>query len=340
MFQLKFYFHLFFLFLIFSDLFGNENPSCIDLSTPSTFVLETKQIVIPDYPMAFNPSITIWKNKLLLSFRIRETNPLRNYIGFVWMDKNFNVKSKPYILDIPQDVSEGLFLEQDARLIVVKNKLFVVYNNFIRNQTPPRMHVAEVHFNGKKFYTETSERLVSFESKNERIIEKNWTPFVFKDKLLLAYTINPHTIFSMTGKGRCSTMSETEAKIEWNWGELRGGTPALKNNDEYLGFFHSSIKMRSIQSNGEEILHYFMGAYTFSQQPPFSITRMSSQPILTSTFYNGPPYFLNFPSKVIFPAGFVMNKQHIWVVYGRQDCEVWVMKIDKKGLLESLTPVN
>ena len=35
-----------------------------------------------------------------------------------------------------------------------------------------------------------------------------------------------------------------------------------------------------------------------------------------------------------------MDEEHVWIVYGRQDHELWVAKLDKKGLLESLVDCN
>lgn len=37
------------------------------------YVLETKQIMLPQYPHAFNPSIVRWRGKILLSFQSRST---------------------------------------------------------------------------------------------------------------------------------------------------------------------------------------------------------------------------------------------------------------------------
>jgi hypothetical protein len=64
---------------------------------------------------------------------------------------------------------------------------------------------------------------------------------------------NPHTV-SLSGiKNFC-----------WNYGELRGGTEAKLVGDEYLAFFHSQGTVHSRFS-----MTYWMGAYTFSREPPF-----------------------------------------------------------------------
>ena len=84
------------------------------------------------------------------------------------------------------------------------------------------------------------------------------------------------------------------------------------------------------------MVHYFMGAYTFSPDPPFSITSMSPEPIVGEDFYVGPSYKTWKPMRVVFPGGFIAAEKYIFVVYGKQDHEMWVVKLDKEKLLRSL----
>jgi hypothetical protein len=70
---------------------------------------------------------------------------------------------------------------------------------------------------------------------------------------------NPHTV-SLSGiKNFC-----------WNYGELRGGTEAKLVGGEYLAFFHSQGTIHSHSS-----MTYWMGAYTFSRDPPFRCKKHS-----------------------------------------------------------------
>ena len=99
--------------------------------------------------------------------------------------------------------------------------------------------------------------------------------------------------------------------------------------------------METVQSNGQTMAHYFMGAYAFSLAPPFEITQISPEPIIGKGFYIGKvynPYWK--PVKVVFPCGFIFDDKYIWVAYGKQDHEIWIAKIDKNGLLKSLNPVQ
>lgn len=301
------------------------------------WVLETKQIHIPGYFGAFNPSLVYWKDKILFSFRVRNEHLVSTFeIGLVWLDRNFNVMSEPQILKIYEN-SSTFAQHQDPRLIVYHDKLYILYSNFIKieGMVTRRMFMAQVHEDHGTFFIKHPLCLHPFPGATERW-EKNWVPFIYDEHLLLAYSLLPHKILKPLSSGECVQVSNSWSPIDWPWGELRGGTQAYKEGNEYLSFFHSSKKLASVHSGGKEMMHYFMGAYTFCAQPPFEITRISKEPIIGKNFYEGPAYNTWKPLRAIFPMGFISDEYYIWVVYGRQDHEVWVVKLDKRGLFESL----
>jgi predicted GH43/DUF377 family glycosyl hydrolase len=119
----------------------------------------------------------------------------------------------------------------------------------------------------------------------------------------------------------------------WNYGAVRGGTPAQLVEDEYLAFFHSSNSI-----HGGNIATYFMGAFTFSKDPPFRVTRMSREPIVDPTFNDGWTY--RNIDYVIFPISFHFDDQHIFVTYGKNEKEGWVMRMDRRRFFASLRNVS
>jgi predicted GH43/DUF377 family glycosyl hydrolase len=312
----------------------------IDLEEMSEdFILEMKEIEIEDYPYAFNPSIIRWQGSLLMSFRILDSNWATNRIGLVWLDENFNPISTPQILEFK--AFSPFFKRQDPRLFTWKGRLFVIYNEVILLPELRRMFLAEVKFDGDHFFTDDAEYFSTFEGERKSRSEKNWVPFEYKGELFLAYSLLPHRILQPTFQnGFCSDFVSTRGSIAWNWGTLRGGTPALRYGNQYLAFFHSTINISSIHSHGKVMPHYFMGAYLFESEPPFKICAISPRPIIGKNFYEGRIYRTWRPIRAIFPAGFIYDDDYIWVVYGRQDHEMWVIKLDKVALLNSLVPVS
>lgn len=326
--------------------FSAELIALVDLDKiEQSFVLETKRIHIPRYPDAFNPSIVRWENKLLMSFRSRNAlDHQANLVGFIWLDENFDPLGEPQLLEMSEGSLANSYI-QDPRLFLVKNKLHMAYSDLvqdIKSEVKKRtMCVAELKYDGERFSAINQEDFQEFDGDKNNKFEKNWVPFDYEGLMLLAYTISPSKIFlPIMGEKRCILVAQNSQFNLWNWGTLRGGTPALRIDNHYLSFFHSTTPLSTLQSESQLMPHYFMGAYLFEAKPPFAIKKISPRPIVDKTFYSGEAYQTWKPLKVIFPCGFIYDHQYIWVSYGRQDHEAWIVKLDKIELLKSLIPLE
>jgi len=315
----------------------------LDLEKAQDFVLDAQQIKLPQHPYAFNPSIVRWNGLILMSFREVAYPTYHSWIGLVWLDDQFQP------VNTPQYLNTGLKSCEDARLILIHNHLYIVYSSnekstVVSEKTSGgfRMHVAELIWDGQQFKMQKIQYFLNFEGERPHRKEKNWVPFEYQNELLLAYSLMPHRILRpIPDSDACETLYSTQNDIRWRWGELRGGTPGLIDSEHYLAFFHSSYKMLSPFSQGKKMPHYFIGAYTFAAQPPFQITSISPTPILGKNFYERNFYRPHWhPVIVIFPCGFIFDHEHIWLVYGKHDHELWMVKMDKQKLLKSLAPVH
>lgn len=322
------------------------------------FVLETQKIEIPGHPNAFNPSIVHWRGELLISFRELplpdEAFPCSiqssslSGIGLQFLHEDFSLDGEAHMLKLPGCLVNGKLESraEDARLFTIDGRLYILYSdnlNEIITEGGFRMLVGELDFNGKNFFLKSLELINNFPGQSPKLREKNWVPFDYKGAMMLAYHIKPHIIFypNLDGSGSAEDFATTASNVNWKWGELRGGTPALRMGNQYLSFFHSCIETVTEHSKGEKILHYFMGAYTFEKHPPFQLTQISQNPIFGKKFYEGKEYVYYWkPVRVVFPCGFIYDNEYIWVSYGRQDHEIWIVKLDRQGLLESLIPIE
>lgn len=314
------------------------------------FVLGTQKLEVPGYPHAFNPSIIRWNGELLMTFRIipDRKQSFNSEIGAVWLDEEFCPISEPQILDLkplnalPHVPSRA----EDARLVSVGASLYIVYDDNRDEKITRggfRVYIAKLDVVDRLIVPKQIEAITRFEGESQNIREKGWVPFEYSDELFLAYSLSPHRIFRhLPGTGACEPFTESHPEIVWDWGVLRGGTSGMNiDGKSYLAFFHSSKKIKTIHSNDQEVLHYFMGAYTFSLESPFEITQISPKPIVGPNFYHGEvykPYW--HPVRAVFPGGYLCDDNTISVFYGRQDHEMWVVKLDKKKLLESLVSVK
>lgn len=309
-------------------------------SISQDFVIEVKKIEIPGFPDAFNPSIIPWNKGILMSFRFRDPlTTITDPIGLVILDEELKVREGPFVLNRRTRSIIDKSTTQDPRLTLVNGVPFVAFSKkfFLESVLYNRMAVAPLEHNACEFFIDEPPLIEDFDIAVKKNVEKNWVPIGVEDRLLLGYSINPHHLLNFdTDSASWKTVAYTEASINWPWGELRGGTPAVKIGEEYLSIFHSSIVMKTKQSQDKKIAHYFMGAYTFSSQPPFQLTGVSAKPIVHRTFYNGPMHNTWKPLRCVFPCGIMIHNDQVWVSYGRQDHECWIAKIDVNLLLKSL----
>ena len=191
----------------------------------------------------------------------------------------------------------------------------------------------------------------------------------FAANLLFSYSLQPHRIVetypsSQPGEMDASTVFLTEMLPEyvWNWGEMRGGSPSLMIGDSYLSFFHSSGRLTH-----KRIITYVMGAYMFDRspifasvtlvciiylfillfcffarsKPPFAITHISPEPIMHEVFINESyGWAYRAVDYITFPMGFVIIEPFIYLSYGKNDRDGWILRLNKTGLIDSLKPVK
>jgi len=257
-------------------------------------VVATKRIHLDDFPDAWNPSMIKIDEGFLLIFRYtpdQNSQPCLSYIGIVILDDLFQPVSKPQLLTTRLKNSITPSQCEDARIFKFKDRLFLIYNDNVEVISPTLgqrrdMFISELFYRDDHFTLSSPLKLVYEEKYNSQLWQKNWVPFEKDGTLLLSYSMNPHEIlYPDLNTGICYPCFETSPSLTWDFGTLRGSSPALLVDGEYLAFFHSGIITSSPSSWGTDLWHYFMGAYTFSAEPPFEITHMSPLPIMSENFY-------------------------------------------------------
>ena len=189
-----------------------------------------------------------------------------------------NVTGIPQILDVPKN------LWQDARLVVLDDGLYLVFNGAVDGGVR-RTFIAQAYFDGVEFSLKAPQALLHFPGENPTQWERNWVPFVYNNALFLSTHLSPHRILRpLPGSQECEEIASSNFSSSWMWGTPKTGTTAHLDGKHYLAFFHSIKVMPSIHSEGKPIQHYFMGAYT----PSDSSAYISAAPKpLESTIVNG-----------------------------------------------------
>lgn len=336
----------------------NTNPEGVKTSTPlelinvpkgeeTGLVVGTKTIQIRGDVIPYNASL-IQRNPegYHLVFRydeIDENSPagFYTYLGLVDLDQNFDQTEKEFTrLQVQNNFAE------DPRVLQTKDNCYLFYNTIgsPRNTGQRLMCMAELDPN------QCQVKKISPFNPCLQSVEKNWVPFEYADETNTAnvyfeYTVSPLKILKVENN---SEKTLTHLSSPYNtkrnywpriWGPLRGGTPALLVDGQYLAFFHSSFKDK------QKVLWYCLGAYTFEATPPFRITGISHYPIMFKGIYNTPPLNTADPLKrVIFPCGFVVEKRAegdwIHLSCGENDASVKIVTLNKDKLLQGLKKIK
>lgn len=297
-------------------------------------IVQTKRIRIPGFAKAFNPSLILYGDGYLLSFRIRHrmtSSQSRkkdvSFIGVVQLDKRFRVRAgTAQQLEVVSYAPHLSCTAEDARLFHIEERIFCIFNDFLPSRKEGcALYCAElVETAGKWSFKEAAKPL-----RYERAIpiEKNWSPFVAEGRLHLIYSDAPRVILEVdVESGQCTEVARSECRWDWQWGEMRGGTPAVSIGDHFLTFFHSSLPAKKGRV-------YAMGAYVFDRRFPFLPHAISPTPLGRKEDYTRENRH-----NVVFPGGLVVQKDQIHVVWGKNNKQVCVTTFDKQKLLDSLCP--
>ncbi len=291
----------------------------------SSAIVATKRIAIPKYPKAYNPSLIPYKEGYLLSFRVRkkfpesgkETKPRTDasFIGVVELDKNFAIlKNTVQLLDVTSYSSQVSSTAEDARLLNAGGRIYLFFNDLNLTEKPGSyaLYFGELVKEGPKFVLKRTAKHLNYSKSIS--VEKNWSPFIAGDKIYVIYSDLPRVVLEVDpNTGDCSEVTNpTSSDWKWDWGIVRGGTPAYLVDDKYITFFHSVMPAKSTNGKSKYALNYVMAAYLFEKDPPFAIRAVTPAPLGELRDYTE-----NNPRKVVFPGGVVVEDNRIHVAWGK-----------------------
>lgn len=156
--------------------------------------------------------------------------------------------------------------------------------------------------------------------------EKNFIWFFRNGNPHLVYWASPHTVVEFAPGFGSHKVYATDSQIKWAWGEIRGGTPPVLVGNEYWTFFHSSLPVNLHRTTRR----YVMGAYAFSANPPFPITKITRAPILQGSYNNR---MSTDKPAVVFPCGALINQGEWIITGGSNDLDTFWCKITHERLM-------
>lgn len=304
----------------------------------------------------FHPSVVKYNGRLLMTTRFWQ------YIKFQWLndsiapvytnDPSYMGLSTTQLSDIGSTI-----LGEDPRFLELPNgDLMVMYVDLIRvpaevyrHLVLPRMAyvILSVLPNNQLNITKTVKPILLADKSKQNLPQKNWSPFVYQDKVLFIERINPLRIYQVNEKendlGEAVLFSESSKfhlPFEHLYGKLRGGSPGVNIGDRYLAFFHSThfLPRNAVKT-------YWFGAYTFTLTPPFRLLQISSVPNVIDDFYTGPWFKENkMFDYIIYPMSFFFEEgsgnKTIILSLNQQDKVAYFVRISLDSLLKSMDDIR
>lgn len=160
--------------------------------------------------------------------------------------------------------------------------------------------------------------------------EKNWLWFFHDERPHMIYSASPHVVANFNSAFELVGTSESVWDASaWTFGEIRGGTPPVLVDGEYWTFFHSSTPWGKRRQ-------YHMGAYAFEAKPPFRITKITLDPLLSGSkqdrWFEGKPL-------VVFPCGSLYRDDKWLVSLGVNDLDCGWIEIPHRDLTKKTVTI-
>ena len=154
------------------------------------------------------------------------------------------------------------------------------------------------------------------------LMEKNWSPFVYKDDLYLSYKLSPHIVLKCDiFSGVCSEMYKSKSKLPE---KIRGSSQTIfwRKEDAYVGIAHTTTTIRK-----ERTYHHYI--YLMDKSPPFEIFKVSEAFIF-------PSHFNDWRDKIQFCCGIYIEEPYFYISYGVADCVSFVAKVEENVIRRNM----
>lgn len=288
------------------------------------------------YIQYFNPAIIDWRGSRWLITRRRRImmHPGKNDIT-AW---SLNAAHQPVFeqpITIPRRFGDEHW--EDPRALITRDGRFLLsYSNFRTYNSKIHQAAAWIDstWRGRAFHPVYGLNRDSI--RNNVGNEKNWLWFDPPcGGMHFVYDTSPvHRVVSYWQQ---ADEVYTAPGPTWNYGHIRGGSTPILFAGLYWSFFHSSLDINPEPPRRR----YYMGAYAFSADPPFTPVCATTAPLLAGS--ESDPKEPSAPY-CVFPCGALLDHaastNPTWTVaLGVNDCQCAIIRIPHKDLVFSMTPV-
>lgn len=284
-------------------------------------------------PRHWNPSIFKYKGTLWMAYRFHRNMPdSRSGIAISRLGNDFMPTSNQLL---PLQSVRGTEHHEDPRLFMFQGEPHISYTE-MPYYAPGQDYKCVVKYAKLSLRRGRWDVLSTYWPKygqnDSHNKEKNWVFFEYKNRLHCIYSSHNKKHIVLELKGESVTNEYATDAPEWDWGDIRGGTPPLLDGGSFLTVFHSSLRAEA----PPHYARYFAGAYRFESRPPFAITEISSDPIYAGSEEDGhrvdPRYVHGWKPYVVFPGGKFIEGNDVIMAMGNNDWQC-VIAMRGKGTL-------
>jgi len=191
---------------------------------------------------AFNPSLVCIDGQLVMAYRVVFAR--QDYrIAICRLDDTLRVQPETS-LPLSDYIENGGMWLKDPRLLFHQGRLWLYYDHLLALGSPANRLVL-VELDPTTLLPKGPARPI-LQTVPRQPVEKNWMLFGYEDDLYAVYRMTPHIIFQLDLTQPDQVMCRPIHQVAWDdqgytrrYGELRGGSPAVRVGDAYYAFFHS-----------------------------------------------------------------------------------------------------
>jgi len=264
---------------------------------------------------AFNGCVLTAWNRLLAIYRV---NRRHSVLAVSELDDRF----RPVYTQMLWDFSDQTLIPEDPRAIVRGDRVYVAWTglNAVNDSAALMCHGGIDRAYNVVWKSPCWHR-------NIKTAEKNWVPFLRRDKLFCIYEYKPLSIMRYAG-GSWFLHHAHEVNWKWKYGEVRGGAPPVWFRNRWYCFFHSS---REEYGSAGKVKVYYAGCFIMDAQ--YNVLAITRQPILAGHVETySEPWSQGNRISAVFPCGAMLRGDKWIVSYGYMDSELRIATFDQAEL--------
>jgi len=272
-------------------------------------------------PFGYNPAVIEDNGFMVMAYRHHHEPSLATQLMLAQVDPTGEILSNRVIVtEANRSAEDPKFFHHDEEL----------YMSFVISSAPITPFRSVVRY-GKLINGRLEDIKQPNIGRNDwSIMEKNWVFFSHQGRLHCIHHCHPQQQIYCLDDGEPVNTYETEGP-RWDYGPIKGGTPPIEFNGNYLRFFHSTLD----NEFGTYNRRYFVGACTMAAKPPFQVLRVSKRPILFGSEIDNlkvrdRPF--HWKANVVFPGGIAVLENGFAVSVGVNDSACLLVKITPEML--------